>query len=280
MGVKEQMQAIVKAHGASRDGLGQGAKVLAEAVAQGLKVKSDEVAIMLLNTSGQTLVFVWPPPLFDSHAAFPAAHKTAIASSILTTMKGKVDNKMAESKHLKFYELVKGMETSKLPIQKMVALPSSWETGNSGWWRFPARGRPPMRRAPISLPRTPRPSWPFARRPPPSSASSCPTRSCEPLPRLRVGRGSRAMPETLDPRAFRDPAAWLSGQPVTLPIAGISMVPFLLDGDRVDVVGARPSDMAAGDLLVFLRGEEVVVHRFPRGAKGPLPGKGRRPEQG
>ncbi len=123
MGMKEQLQAIVKAHGASREGLGQGAKVLAEAVAQSLKVKSDEVAIMLLNTSGQTLVFVWPPPLFDGHAAFPAAHKTAIASSILATMKGKVDNKMAESKHLKFYELVKGMETSKLPIQKMVALP-------------------------------------------------------------------------------------------------------------------------------------------------------------
>jgi hypothetical protein len=123
MGMKERLQAIVKEHGASREGLKEGTKILAEQVASVLNVKPDEVAIMLLNATGQTLVFVWPPPLYDSHAAFPANHKTAIASAVLSSLKGKVDNKVAESKHLKFYELVTGMQTSKLPIQKMVALP-------------------------------------------------------------------------------------------------------------------------------------------------------------
>ncbi len=123
MGIKDQLQAIQTAHGASKEGLKQGAKVLAEAIAARLHVKPDEVAIMVLNTSGQTLLFVWPPPLFESGAAFPAAHKTAMASTVLASLKGKVDNKVSESKHLKFYELVKGLETSKLPIQKMVALP-------------------------------------------------------------------------------------------------------------------------------------------------------------
>jgi len=123
MGMKDELQAIVKTKAASREGLKEGAKVLAEAVASALKVKPDEVAIMLLNATGQTLVFVWPPALFTGGSAFPANHKTAIASSVLATLKGKVDNKVAESKHLKFYELVTGMQTSKLPIQKMVALP-------------------------------------------------------------------------------------------------------------------------------------------------------------
>ena len=82
------------------------------------------------------------------------------------------------------------------------------------------------------------------------------------------------MPEPVDPRTFRDPASWLSGQAVTLTVSGISMVPFLLDGDRVDVVSAGPSEMAAGDLLVFLRGEEVVVHRFLAARKGLFLEKG------
>lgn len=61
---------------------------------------------------------------------------------------------------------------------------------------------------------------------------------------------------------FRDPALWLSDQPVTVTVRGVSMVPFLQDGDRVEVARAAPEDLRAGDLIVFLRGGEVVVHRF------------------
>lgn len=61
---------------------------------------------------------------------------------------------------------------------------------------------------------------------------------------------------------YRDPSLWLSDQPVMIPVKGISMAPFLEEGDRVEVVRATPGDLKAGDLMVFLRGDEVVVHRF------------------
>lgn len=62
--------------------------------------------------------------------------------------------------------------------------------------------------------------------------------------------------------SYRDPSLWLSDQPVTIPVKGISMAPFLEEGDRVEVVRAAPGDLRAGDLIVFLRSGELVVHRF------------------
>jgi hypothetical protein len=59
-----------------------------------------------------------------------------------------------------------------------------------------------------------------------------------------------------------DPSLWLSDQPVTILVKGISMAPFLEEGDRVEVVRASPGDLRDGDLAVFLRGDDVVVHRF------------------
>ena len=47
------------------------------------------------------------------------------------------------------------------------------------------------------------------------------------------------------------------------------MVPFLEEGDRVEVVRAAPGDLIRGDLIVFLRAGEVVVHRF-LAARGDL----------
>ena len=40
------------------------------------------------------------------------------------------------------------------------------------------------------------------------------------------------------------------------------MVPFLEEGDRVEVVRAAPRDLIPGDLIVFQRAGEVIVHRF------------------
>ena len=59
-----------------------------------------------------------------------------------------------------------------------------------------------------------------------------------------------------------EPSLWLSNEPVTIPVKGISMAPFLVEGDRVEVVRVAPGDPKAGDLMVFLRGSELVVHRF------------------
>jgi hypothetical protein len=62
--------------------------------------------------------------------------------------------------------------------------------------------------------------------------------------------------------SLRNPALWLSDRPVTLPVGGISMAPFLEEGDRVEVILAGRSVLDPGDLIVFLRGEEVVIHRL------------------
>lgn len=63
------------------------------------------------------------------------------------------------------------------------------------------------------------------------------------------------------PGPVSNPALWLSDKPVVVLVRGVSMVPFLAEGDRVEVVRAAPSDFTRGDLIVFLRAGEVVVHR-------------------
>ena len=123
MALKERLQEIQGSKGATKAGLDEGARAVADAVAEKIKVKPDEVAILVLTSTGKTLKFIWPPALAHSNSVLPADHKNAVASTVLSTKKGKVDNKISESRHLKFFENVKGMETSGTPIQKMVALP-------------------------------------------------------------------------------------------------------------------------------------------------------------
>jgi hypothetical protein len=123
MDVLNVLKTIKAEKGASKETLIEGASAFATAVAEELGVRADEVAVLVITSTGKTLKFVWPPPLAEGSASFPIDHKSAIAASVLQTLKGKVDNRISESKHLRFYESVKGMETSGLPIQKMVALP-------------------------------------------------------------------------------------------------------------------------------------------------------------
>jgi hypothetical protein len=123
MNAQEKLKLIAERKGPSKEGLAEGAAVFAQAVGEELGVKDDEVAVLVLTSTGQTLKFVWPPLLAKSLAAFPADYKSAFASSVLTTMKGKVDNKLSASKHLRFYESVKGAEMTGLPIQRMIAVP-------------------------------------------------------------------------------------------------------------------------------------------------------------
>lgn len=123
MDAQNRLKGIAEQKGPSKEGLAEGAGVFAQAVGEELNVKDDEVAVLILTSSGQTLKFVWPPLLAKSLAAFPAGHKGAFATSVLTTLKGKVDNKLSASKHLRFYESVKGAEMTGLPIQRMIAVP-------------------------------------------------------------------------------------------------------------------------------------------------------------
>ena len=52
------------------------------------------------------------------------------------------------------------------------------------------------------------------------------------------------------------------------------MAPFLEEGDRVEVVRAAFGDLNAGDLIVFPRGGEVVIHRFLAARNGLFLEKG------
>ncbi len=58
------------------------------------------------------------------------------------------------------------------------------------------------------------------------------------------------------------PSLWLSDRPVTVAVAGLSMAPFLLEGDQLEVLRAEQTSFHCGDLIVFLRAGDVVVHRF------------------
>jgi len=119
----EALKAIRSEMEPSKQALKKGGEVFADSVVEMLGVSRDEVAILLLTTTQRTLRFIWPNALCDSSAVFPVDHKAAFASSVISTMKGKVDNKLSESKHLRFFESIKGMDTSGTPIQKMMALP-------------------------------------------------------------------------------------------------------------------------------------------------------------
>lgn len=128
MELKEKLLKIYNEKGNGNESLLEAGKIIAEEVSKAIGVKSDEVAIILATTTGNTLKFIYPPPLFESNSAFPADYKNSFASSVFKTMKGKVDNKIYEMKHLKFYENVKGLETSGVPIQKMIGVPIVYES--------------------------------------------------------------------------------------------------------------------------------------------------------
>lgn len=59
-----------------------------------------------------------------------------------------------------------------------------------------------------------------------------------------------------------EPSLWLTDKPLTLAVAGDSMLPFLREGDRLTVVRARREDLVPGRVVIFRRGAEVVAHRL------------------
>lgn len=112
------------AQGPSRGALEAAAAALAHAVSEASGVRNDsEVAILLLNATGNLLKFVSPKALWDAQANFPATQKDSFAVQVLQTRKGKVDNKFSDVKHLKFFEMTKFGKSREKPIQKMLALP-------------------------------------------------------------------------------------------------------------------------------------------------------------
>ncbi len=143
MGLKENLLKIYNEKGKGRESLSEAGACIAEAVAKEIGVKADEVAILLVTTSGTTLKFIFPKPFFESNSAFPSDYKNSFASSVFKTMKGKVDNKISDSKHLKFYESIKGLETSGTQIQKMIGVPILYENKPIGVLEVSRKGLNP-----------------------------------------------------------------------------------------------------------------------------------------
>jgi len=90
--------------------------------ARTFSVTEGEVAILLKTDDGTNLKFVYPPALAEGANLFPIL-SASMASAVVKSSRGLMDNAFAQTKHLAFYELVR-LEVPKAgPIQKMVAAP-------------------------------------------------------------------------------------------------------------------------------------------------------------
>lgn len=84
------------------------------------------------------------------------------------------------------------------------------------------------------------------------------------------GGGRPALP----PELLRKPSLWLSDRPTSVTVRGISMEPFLKDEDVIEVVTTTRDRVAEGQLLVFERAGELVVHRLLKTRAGEFLEKG------
>lgn len=143
MDIREALNQILKDKGCCKDGLLEAASSIATHVGEILKVHPEEVAIMLLTSTMQSLKFIHPKQLFNAGSVIPINHKSAIAATVFQSKKGKVDNKITESKHLKFFENVRNLELKTKPIQKMIALPIIFNGNTLGVVELSRKGETP-----------------------------------------------------------------------------------------------------------------------------------------
>ena len=64
-----------------------------------------------------------------------------------------------------------------------------------------------------------------------------------------------------------NPLKYLTADPTRIRVSGNSMVPFLEEGDEVEVVAAERKDFRPGDLIVFDRHGDLIVHRVIKAGK-------------
>ena len=55
-----------------------------------------------------------------------------------------------------------------------------------------------------------------------------------------------------------------AGRPVDLEMAGTSMLPLIRPGDKITVAPIQPEKIRRGDVAVFIRDRELIVHRIIR----------------
>ncbi|HNQ78871.1 MAG TPA: S24/S26 family peptidase [Acidobacteriota bacterium] len=64
-----------------------------------------------------------------------------------------------------------------------------------------------------------------------------------------------------------NPLKYLTADPTRIRVSGNSMMPFLEEGDEVEVVAAERKDFSPGDLIVFDRHGDLIVHRVIKAGK-------------
>ncbi len=127
MSVKELQAALeiltkVKASAPQDERWREALTIVANHTAQSFKVTEREVAILLKTDDGMNLKFVYPLALAQGPNNFPIA-SPSVASDVVKSSKGVVDNAFIQTKHLSFYERMRLEGPKAGPIQKMVAAP-------------------------------------------------------------------------------------------------------------------------------------------------------------
>lgn len=115
---------------------------LAASLAHAFTVRRDEVAVLLLKDHGQLLRFAYPLPLYAGRTNLFPVRTSSIAGKVLLSGRGRIDNDVAQIRHLEIYERIRGTEKRALEIQKMVTVPLLLPAGQAlGVLQVSRRGR-------------------------------------------------------------------------------------------------------------------------------------------
>ena len=100
----------------------QMATKIARDIALALKLRDDEVSVLLSNADGTVLRFLYPEALFKTGVKL-AMDRNSLAGQAIYYRKAQLHNDMQQVKRMAFFERVKTGEAAPLPIQKMLTVP-------------------------------------------------------------------------------------------------------------------------------------------------------------
>lgn len=95
----------------------------AYAIASMFAVGEEEVAILLLKGDGAFLRFAYPIRHYEGQTNFFPITAPGIATDVLRTRKGRIDNDLSQVRHQSIYERIPVTERKTRDIQKMLTVP-------------------------------------------------------------------------------------------------------------------------------------------------------------
>ncbi|NJD91991.1 MAG: GAF domain-containing protein [Geobacter sp.] len=91
-------------------------------LSEAFRVKMDEIAIFIYDSSREVLVFAWPDSLKGVGSIPLNAHRCLVAKCALE-MCGGLDNSFASTPHLHMFEQFISEKEKRIPIQKIMSVP-------------------------------------------------------------------------------------------------------------------------------------------------------------